>query len=57
MKRIRPYVLAICLAASLVLPAHSAPMMASFDLKMANVSEVLQLLYGEVVDFHPEVTH
>lgn len=49
MKRIRPYVLAICLAASLVLPAHSAPMMASFDLKMANVSEVLQLLYGEVM--------
>lgn len=49
MKRIRPYVLAVCLAASHVLPAHSAPMMASFDLKMANVSEVLQLLYGEVL--------
>lgn len=49
MKQIRPYVLALCLAASLVLPAHSAPMMASFDLKMANVSEVLQLLYGEVM--------
>ncbi len=49
MKRIRPYVLAVCLAASFVLPAQSAPMMASFDLKMANVSEVLQLLYGEVL--------
>lgn len=43
------YLAAACLAAVLTQPAQAAPMAASFDLQGANVSEVLQLLYGEVM--------
>lgn len=48
-RRIRQYLVAVCLVASLALQVHAAPMAASFDLRAANVSEVLQLLYGEAM--------
>lgn len=48
-KRIHQYLAAAFLAAVLIQPAQAASVAASFDLKGANVSEVLQLLYGEVM--------
>lgn len=49
MKQMRTCIAATWLAASLVFPVCAAPITASFDLQAANVSEVLQLLYGEVM--------
>ncbi len=49
MKQMRTCIAATWLAASMVLPVCAAPITASFDLQSVNVSEVLQLLYGEVM--------
>ncbi|WP_284335033.1 type II secretion system protein GspD [Comamonas sp. NoAH] len=53
MKSVRSYAVAACLAMHLVLgllqPAYAAPV-ASFDMRAANVAEVLQLIYGEALN-------
>lgn len=53
MKSARSYAVAACLAMHLVLgllqPAYAAPV-ASFDMRAANVAEVLQLIYGEALN-------